>query len=392
MQMKSFIPAAGLLVSSTNAILLPPEVSTEDIVNTLPVPFKTQFSAPVIAADRLELECPGCPVRVGSAAKITTDVESHLELDFSIKSDNGVDRLMLNDFELYPKANPLQNTLTAALVPSSSDENAAPEVHETLGYALGEHKIETAEDDALNLIMVDLQIIQINDVFVDGIPKVEIKLVQTAEGNLLIGNVETMASETRPAAPSLEKPEECSTILCKWRALLKQGLAKLKSGKPCGHHRPAGHRPISQTPSVPEEHSQGYPQEKTEELEHGYPMDQFKHQHENKHGWLQLFKSIASHILLPIGIGIMAGVIASVLGMLVGTAIVFVWRTFVRRPSTRRHRSGRGRGRSFKAAQDEAAYSDEKVGLMAALEEPTPPAYIEDGLEVSEDKKPEDDA
>ena len=73
------------------------------------------------------------------------------------------------------------------------------------------------------------------------------------------------------------------------------------------------------------------------------------------------------------------------LGMLVGTVIVSLWRTFFRRPSERRHRRhhSRSHSQSHKAVAKEALVEEEKAGLMEDQE--APPSYeAEDGLKKAD--------
>ena len=73
--------------------------------------------------------------------------------------------------------------------------------------------------------------------------------------------------------------------------------------------------------------------------------------------------------------------------MMVGTLVVFLWRMAFRRGGSRRaHRHGR----HHKASHHEAVVEDEKSGLMASEEEvDVPPAYVEEGIVVLDDKKTE---
>lgn len=74
--------------------------------------------------------------------------------------------------------------------------------------------------------------------------------------------------------------------------------------------------------------------------------------------------------------------------MLVGTFVVFLWRSVRGRSSRRHHRHSH----HHKASQDEVALDEEKSGLMAHEEEvDVPPAYIEEGIEVLDDKKTENE-
>ncbi len=61
--------------------------------------------------------------------------------------------------------------------------------------------------------------------------------------------------------------------------------------------------------------------------------------------------------------------------MAVGTLIVSLWRTFVRRPSSHHHH----RRHHSKSVKKEAAVAEEKVGLVENQEnEDLPPAYVDD--------------
>ncbi|KAG4216998.1 hypothetical protein PC116_g34521 [Phytophthora cactorum] len=75
--------------------------------------------------------------------------------------------------------------------------------------------------------------------------------------------------------------------------------------------------------------------------------------------------------------------------MIAGTLAVFLWRAIVRRGHTRRHHHHR-HGHHHKASHTEAVVSEEKSGLMANQEEvDAPPAYVEEGVVVIDDKKAE---
>jgi hypothetical protein len=393
MQLTSLIAAAGLAVSTTSAFLLPLSDSPEtDTVTTLPVPFETDFQsqAPYDAeAQKLELPCPGCPVRVGhrkgddrKAFRLKTDIPSHLELAFSIDHAADHDRLILNDFELYPRSMNIMQTLGAQVLPDhhKGGKHKLPghrKQHkpfiQPLGYALSTSPIAMSSEDNLELIQIDLQIIEVGNVFIDGVPNVKIQVIKTPEGGLMIGGIETTEPIPLLETP-MDKQEECTTMLCKWRAMLSAQMGRFRSHK-CGGGRRPGHIGA---------HSAGH---------HGHPSSAHAHggqgQH-HRHRFSHLLRNIVSHILLPVAVGIAAGITASIIGMMVGTGIVYVWRTFVRPAGTRRRHHHHSRGHSsHKAVQKEAAAVDEKAGLMSQQEVDdveAPPAYIEEAV-VDDDAK-----
>ncbi|KAI8623134.1 hypothetical protein F5Y19DRAFT_459648 [Xylariaceae sp. FL1651] len=385
MHLQSLIAAVGL-VATANALLLPPDlpISDNDAISTLPVPTDVDVDVQISKAPEtqtLALKCPGCIRRkpFNNKAKHHKEIPSHLTLDFSIESTDGADRLTVNGYELYPNPDPLRETLTAAVQPDMSNRRMGnpmrvkgkgkdkikphPQNIQPLGFGTQVQTVHTDDDDDLQLVSVEIQIIEVGNVFVDGIPNVQVKLVKTPSGKLAIGTIDVTDMS---AGNPMDKQKECSTMLCRWKALFFEKLSKLRFMKGCGGNR-------GQRPPFPH-HGQG-----------PHP-----HHMKPKHRWGQIFMTIASHILLPVLIGILAGVSASIIGMMAGTFAVFIWRMFYRRSGSRSSHRCRY---AHKAAKEEIAVDGEKSGLMADQEEvEAPPAYVEAGLAAAEDKKPENEA
>ncbi|OTA54644.1 hypothetical protein K449DRAFT_389097 [Hypoxylon sp. EC38] len=385
MQLTSLIAAAGLAASTTNAFLLPPEVSESDnnLVTTLPVPVS---AASPNYSKNLKLKCPGCSVYMPhhGKVKVVNDIPSHLELDFSVEPAGTADRLMLNGFELYPNADPFRNSLTAVVRPDVPHRRTKrphykgpkSDFAQSLGFGMQTRSIpKTDEKDEFELLLIDLDIIEVGDVFIDGIPDVQIKLLKAPTGQLIIGEIDTTESETKQNNP-MENQEECTTFLCKWKAIVMQKLASLRLHKGCGGHRT--HAKVGDQTKEEGQVDQPVVVDGDNDHHHGH----------RQRNWGLLFKNIASHILLPVAIGILAGVAASILGMMVGTFVVFLWRLVARRGGSRRHHR---HGHHHKASHAEAVVQDEKAGLMAHVEEDevAPPAYVEEGVVVLDDKKTE---
>ncbi|KAI1278949.1 hypothetical protein F5Y07DRAFT_359975 [Xylaria sp. FL0933] len=385
MQLQSLIAGVGL-VATANALLLPPDLSiVDDTVTTLPVP--TEIDADVALSkvadtQTLDLECPGC-FRVGH--KHQKEIPSHLKLDFRVESTDGADRLTVNGYELYPNPDLLRNTLMAPVLPDMASRHPdakprlrggmnRPQRNQPLGFAMETEAVPTDDGEDLQLINVEIQIIEVGDVFIERIPNVQVKLVKTPSGKLAIGTIDTIRSQ---AAGSPEGKKECSTTVCKWKAMFFQQLGRIFSFKGCNGSRP---RP-------PHGHHHG-------DHSHGHGPSPHHHPHPHhmghRHGWGHGFRVFLTHILFPIMIGIVAGVSASLIGMLVGTFIVFVWRLLFRRSSARSSHRCRY---AHKAAKDESATKEEKSGLLNEHEDiEAPPAYAESNVTVVEDKKAEDEA
>ncbi|KZL78916.1 hypothetical protein CI238_11476 [Colletotrichum incanum] len=356
MLLKSLAAAAGLAITATQAFVIFPEISEadSDIVNALP--FEQSSSETGLASHRVKVDCPGCPLTMrhpDGRYHTMTNIDNHLELTFSIDTDTyGVDHLLVNDFELYPKPASWYKALRAPQIPDFT-EAATKHPRKTdpntpqLGYSLGVRPVAKDDEQQLELVEIDLQIIEVGNSFVSDVPNVNVKLIKSPAGNLMIANVE----QTETSVPShqeeehVEAPaEDCTTFYCKWRAAI---LNKMQRMKHCGGRKNHG--------GMRGQHR------------HGHHNGQVRHHH---HTWGQLAKNIASHILLPVLIGIVAGVSVSIIGMMVGTFVVCLWRVFVRRQPAFARRHCRRRAR--KSAHREAGAVEEKSGLMAETEDLPP--------------------
>lgn len=397
MLFRPLLTAAGL-TAAANAFLLPPELSTHEIevIESIPVE-----SIRIAQAQSIRLDCPGCPPvfkKHNGKPKHHKPHGSHLELDFSVDTSSESNRLMVNGFELYPNSDPFSNVLVAPQVadkpkhhkqhhqdddtkqlkshhkfkPHDGRPNA---VEQQLGFSLQIQPTTQVTDEGMDMVLVDLQIIEVGSVFVDGLSNIRVHLIKLPENELLIGKIEQTASENA-AVPTEEDHKECTTIICKWRAIIVAQLAKMKMHGCAGMMGTKG------------AHGHAHPHEHHHHGPHPEHLTQ-----QRQHGWSQLFRKLTSHIILPILVGIVAGVSVSIIGMVIGTILVGLWRKFVRGQSffpshqCRRLRlSGSTRHHHHhhnKAHHGEAAFVEEKAGLMAHQEEEELPPSYEEGIEVT---------
>ncbi|KAK3310750.1 uncharacterized protein B0T15DRAFT_547546 [Chaetomium strumarium] len=390
MLLKPLTVAAGLLaVPAAHAFLIPPEVSDADVqvANTI-----ENIASQVAENQVVNVECPRCPILVngrrGRPVQLKIHRPSHLELTFSVDRQPDHDRLLVNGFELYPSSDPLGEALVAPQVIDGKrretrrhrehdQHDGKPRAHrkrphrlepqpQRLGYGLRVGPAKKDADGQFELIEVDLQILEVGVTFIDGIPGIRVKLIQDGEGRLLMSQIEKSEPKNLLESPK-GGPEECTTAMCKWLAIAREKLKNLKPFKHChGPHVKGG---------MGHDDSDGVP--------HPYPH----HQHGphaghwaapyHEHRWGKLFKHIASHILLPVLVGIFAGVSISLIGMAVGTVIVSLWRIFFRRKTQHGHRRRHSRRHSqLKAASKEAAFDEENASLMEHRD--PPPSYQEE--------------
>lgn len=391
MLLRPLLAAAGL-TAVTQALLLPPEISSHDVEILESIPFE---SATLAQTQTVTLDCPGCPPVFNShhgKPNHQKQHNSHLELNFSIDQGAGGDRLMLNGFELYPNSDPFTNVLVAPQVAEKPKQGKGRKenkkhgedvgeliedeikallshhkgrpgqgklvVEQQLGFSLHIHPEDTA-DEGLDLILVDLQIIEVGSVFVDGLANMRINLIKSPDNDLVIVKIEQTASES--VSTPMEEDKQCTTMLCKWKAIVADKLSKMKMHG-CGGKMGAKVEPGHAQPHHPNGHNGLF---------------------DKPNGWSLLFRKLTSHIILPVLVGIAAGVTVSIVGMIVGTLMVGIWRKFVRGQSffpQHRRRSHSGGSHHHKAARAEAAAEEEKAGLMQEDVSELPPAYDDDAI------------
>lgn len=270
-----------------------------------------------------------------------------------------------------------------------------------LGYTLEINSLDTDAETQTEVISVSLQIIQVNNVFVQNIPSVTVHLNKTADGKMSLSPV-ILSSPTDAPAPdaadgrmaALKKElDACTNVLCRWRAIIGatvnahrggcQGKAAMGSieGMPPqdgdfhGHHHHHHHH-----------HHEG---EESDEEHAGMPFH-----HLREHSWAQLMRKLGSHVLFPVLVGITAGILVSVVGMVVGTVIVGLWRLVFRRRRAavraHHHHHRHSRSRNPSTTKDAAAVATPSryVNEVSADEEKASLMVAESVSEVSGEELP----
>ena len=315
--MRFTLGAVAALAGLSQAFLLPPTVSSadEDIVNTLPFD-----DATVADGHLMQINCPGCPIDTTTEGVMHWNTaQSVLRLNFTV-SHGDVDALMLNGNQIYPmnpQAAHFLDPLTADQLIKGPDGKWVYSSSPRLGFSVAVKHPVHSEQDQMDLLSLNFRILQVADQFVDGIPSVEIKLLETASGKLMIGDAES-SSPKSPVSHPTDGDQECTTMLCKWKAIIADRLSKLKG---CA----SKNRPAVQVVPATRPHGHGRPRP------HGPHHAHRPHRHHNKHAFGRFVRGIVSHIFVPILIGIAVGITASIVGMIVGHIAIFVWRALFRR-------------------------------------------------------------
>lgn len=354
-----FSLAAVTAFAIADAFLLPAEISAADtdIIKSLP------FEDAVSADGRVvEIDCIGCPVLTDIEGKMhSTQVESLLRLDFKLVHDDDVDRLVLNDRQIYPM---LPGPLAAAQMIKNDDSTWEYSSTLELGFALRvSHIAPQSGNDNIDLISVKLEIIEVAGVFVSTMPIVEIKLLQTPSYKLMIGDAAIIDQPIQPSKESTGNAHECTTLLCKWRAIFAERLSKFKG---------CGKAPAAASKAIPAHKSHGH---------HGRPhyfrpsgSHQTYRHHRHRHGGItRVLRSVFMHVVIPALIGIMVGITASLLGMVVGHTLILLWRVFYRR----------GGNRQFvRVQQHEIAANDIMDETKGFIDHQGPPPVYEEAVVV----------
>jgi len=315
----SQLGALGVLAGLSHGFLIPPTISSADkeIVNTLPFDTAAPIDGRLVA-----IECPGCPVYItnleGQTKVASGDVDSLLRFNFSLERGDK-DHLMLNGVQMYPVDLQMMNMLeplTADQLVKTSDGTWNYAASPRLGYEFAAEHSKTSDNELLDVVDVTITVVQIGGTLIRGFPHIDLKLVETPSGKLMIGDV-----AIKEATAPTHGGQECSTLICKWRAIIAEKMSKLKG---CGRKRPQhgaateinGSKPIHKGDPRPHPHHR--------------PHGHHGHRH-NRGGFAKVVRNIVFHVLLPIMIGVFVGITASLVGMIVGHMVIFIWRILFRR-------------------------------------------------------------
>jgi len=354
----SELGAVAALGAVGQAFLLPPTISSsdDDVVHALPYDQAVDIEGRLI-----EISCPGCPVEIttldGETKTASADVESVLRFNFSL-THNDIDQLMLNDVQVYP-IDPTSQTFMDPLIADqlvNDGESWNYAASPKLGYSLSlRHPATDSDNEQMNLVSLHLEIVEVAGTFVSGIPAIDVQLLETPSGKLMIGNAEIIPAQA-PTSDISDGEQECTTILCKWRAIVAEKLSKLKTG--C----------MGKMGKAPQ--AQAEPQVAAEPISshHAHPHRPHRHHHTHS-GFGRFLRGVVFHVFIPILIGVCVGITASLVGMIVGHLAIFLWRIIFRRGQTATY---------HQVEQEDVAKEDEDDETKAFMEHQSPPPSYEE--------------
>lgn len=279
-----------------------------------------------------------CPDAEGVVHNVPV-TDSRLRLTFSVDHGDESDRLLLNGVLIYPQTPSMTSFFEPVTAPEMIESPNHPGTwfdvaNPKIGYALSMHRPASTNEE-MDLVELEFQLMEVDETFVHGIDKIEIKLLETASGKLLLGPSQIV--------PQHEGEEECTSLLCKWKSIIAHKFQKAKGcGRKSGKHHwgATGHRrPHHGKHGKHGEHGQHGEHASHKFHDHHKQKGFHAHHHHRHHkhhgGVVRFVVGIALHVLVPIALGMAVGITASLLGVLVGNFAIFVWRALFRRNSPR---------------------------------------------------------
>lgn len=347
--------------AATSAFLIPPNIPDE-IKDTRfrggpPGHFK-EFIHHVLEqkTTTIDLACPGCPFitpqndDATDIVALERDVENMLHLEF----DTHDQTFNVNGHPLLPLEKAQQAQSAVIKAHQIRKDNNEESIEVPINFAMEVMPpIPSPHKEGVSLIPVEFTVLGLNGSPVK-VNTISIKLIQPPHGGLVIVHTEELPFEQTPGADTCEGAKPWS--ICRLRAIIMarfksmmeatkektgqvQGWVKEKTGcgKGKGRHGFWRH---------PHPHADG----EHPHRHHGH------HGHHRHHRMGHVIHQTLRFFVIPALLGIIGGLAASAIGMLVGQAIVFVY--------IRAYRRGQ-RGPARVVEREVVVEDDEKDELLS---------------------------
>lgn len=234
------------------------------------------------------------------------------QLDFEIGAQD--DTFGIAGYQLYPPDSSEAVTSFYVTQVGSSE----PLRLRVTGYEFIYNGAKTVSQEGIELLPMDLHISSLEGVSVEP-PVLTINVLKDSTGRLMIASFDA----AQIPESGINAQDNCNEwpLLCKWKHIVAERIEKMKkTGKPChkrphGHYNPMEHEGIAGKP--PHRFRPGVP--------HPHHHHHGAHHMGNGHHRMHRFASRALFtILIPIVIGIFAGTVTYLIGMVLGTLIAIV--------------------------------------------------------------------
>jgi len=334
--------AITTLALTSSAIVLP-EVSSA--IEAVPFPQDLPLEVYDFRNQLFELECGDCPF-----PELDADGESHWSdgvstiLTLNFTTNNG--DLYVNNQQIFPPPTPPTAWSINAVERRQSDGKETEPI--ALGFALEVSPFAAPPGFSEWLVRFTVLDLAGHPVPVDTIA---VSLVKTDEQELVIVRTEVEPSATDPLSwrqcggkPSCLKQLLIARVQALMAAAKERMMPFIKGCMGSKH----GGRPAVAQDGEPLPSDGEFPPHRHHHWNGGHRGHRV-----HRHGWQRTFSRVVRFIFIPAVLGVMAGLAASAIGMLVGQVVVFLWLRY------RRHHQGQS------SAATERASDMEKEALIA---------------------------
>ncbi|KAL8809176.1 MAG: hypothetical protein Q9223_003276 [Gallowayella weberi] len=287
----------------------------------------------------ISLDCSNCPYALASQRNGRHEWTNAVKSDLNLKFTSEDNKLKLNGVPFYPVAAFAPAPLFAKQTVKHEEESPSHQGydgHLTLSYTLevdnkkknflAPGKEATLTELTLSILGLDSEVVRVDDIKIKAL---SLPNSANTKHELIIVSVDTQPTDGNDA--------QCGTIICRVMHKLKGAVRKAHAHAKTAVHkvkcfcvkcihaiRPAHHIP----------HPHGQTENSVQLPTHRVMRPgQFKAHHDKPfhrhHNWVHAFAQASKHffsfVLLPIIVGVVFGIAASAIGMLVGQLIVVLW-------------------------------------------------------------------
>lgn len=316
----------------------------------------------------VDLDCPGCPFfGVEDNSELQYDVENKIHLEFNVDSDQS---LTINGLPVIPKNAATPFVVAAPQIRVEDGEHTAPI---PLDFAYERlPPVVSAEEPDKSILPFRFTILglQGQPVKVDSLA---IDLLQTPD-HTSIARISNVPFEDTPGATTCDMSSKWS--ICRLRAIVAARVRTIMEAAKARAHVAkgwAGRKGCKgkKFGEKSKHHKHG----------HGYGHHSGRHHHHRFHRFGKILHQTLRFFVIPALLGVIGGLMASAVGMLVGQLISYLWIRF--------HRNSHRRPRDVRVVEI-VVDEEEKDALLVDGDLPPPPQYEDveaNNLEVNNDEK-----
>lgn len=390
--MRPYLIPAALAGGMASGFMIPPNVALESLT-TPAIPMLTDpFSI------KLVVPCPSCPYAEFKDKDVQWVQGKDNGLFLQVQVNTKSNTIELNGAQIYPPPNPFdlifgqsQPVPTVSQVLSTvslKDIERNPERYahplKLTGYGLSASTVHSSKETNEEVIKIKLDINSLEGQRINMAPII-ITALKNPEVELMVLNVELQKQEE--ATPCDHLP-----ILCKVKGLIQSVKHKMHGNCNMHGHMGMGHHMRPHHISAAEQHkeeeikephrSHNRPHRPHRRPHHHHPHGKMKHHghrphgphHHHTHHMHSFIHQVARALLtivVPLLLGVLAGMVTYTVGMLLGTFIALIYI---------RWRSSRNSYQAVALGDEEALGEDEEFDEVYEKEtyhDETPPTYIE---------------